>query len=339
LKKLPNHLAITPGVEIDGVWVEPVDHLVTGNLKIWAEISNVTSVRLPGYWTHKKGSSIEVASAPLPGEKVIYSLHGGAYIRLSAHPTDPTAGIARGLLKHVDPVTRVFAIEYRLASSTPFPVAYPFPTQLIDALAGYNYLVNVVGVKPDDIVVVGDSAGGNLAHALVRYLTDYQGTSEVNLPGPPGALLLLSPWVNIGTTHETLPNGSAKRFFSSDYIISAGGRADYAKTSFLGPHGFDAAETNRYISPASLSPDLKVDFRKFPRTFIVSGGAEILYDQIKTFSDRMIADLGEGNGVEGEGKVRYFEAPDGIHDYLIFSWHEPERTNTFKEINRWITAA
>jgi len=50
--------------------------------------------------------------------------------------------------------------------------------------------------------------------------------------------------------------------------------------------------------------------------------------------------LGEGNGVEpDDGKVRYFEAPDGIHDYLVFTWHEPERTNTFKAINKWVAEA
>jgi hypothetical protein len=50
-----------------------------------------------------------------------------------------------------------------------------------------------------------------------------------------------------------------------------------------------------------------------------------------------IRDLGEGNGVkEGEGKVRYFEAPDGFHDYLVFAFHEPERTDTLVGINKWV---
>ncbi|KAF8960370.1 Alpha/Beta hydrolase protein [Flammula alnicola] len=341
--KVPNHLAITPGVGVNGVWVEPANHLVTGNLKMWAELAKVASIRVPGYWIHRKGSSIEVASPPQPGEKVIYQLHGGGYVSLSAHPTDFTAAIVRGYVQYIDPVQRVFSLEYRLASAKPFAERYPFPTQLLDALAGYNYLIDVVGFASEDIILSGDSAGGNLAHALVRYLTDYQGTTVVSLPAPPGALILLSPWVDLGTTTEALPNGSAARFFNTDHLgagPNSDGGLDYAKSAFCGPHGLEAAETNAYISPASLNPALVVDFKKFPRTFIVAGGAESLYDSIVTLKDRMIQDLGEGNGVKPfEGKVRYYEAPDGIHDYTAFEWcYEPERTATFKAINRWVTA-
>jgi acetyl esterase/lipase len=335
--KVPNHLAITSGAGVNGVWVGAVNHLVTGDLKIWAKIANVQSIRVPGYWTHKKGSSIKVGSAPQPDEKVVYHLHGGAYIRLSAHPTDFTAPVATGFLDVVDPVTRVFAVEYRLASGKPFKSEHPFPTQLLDALAGYNYLVNVVRIAPENIVVVGDSAGGNLAHALVRYLTEYQGATDVALPGPPGALVLASPWMDVSTAHDTLPNGSATKFVSSDYVGSPDGVIPYAKNAFTGPHGLGAAETNPYISPASLHPGLVVDFKKFPRTFIIAGGAEVLYDGIKTYKDRMVADLGEGDGMKAdEGKVRYYEAPDAIHDYLTFPWHEPERTDTLREINKWV---
>ncbi|KAF8806420.1 alpha/beta-hydrolase [Phlegmacium glaucopus] len=339
LLKMPNHLAILPGKDVQGVWVEAANHLITGDLKIWAQTADVSSVRIPGYWTHKKGTSIKVASPPQPGEKIIYALHGGAYVHQSAHPTDPTAVIVRVLLKHVESVTRVFSLEYRLATGKPFELAHPFPTQLLDALAGYNYLVNVVGFSPNDIIIAGDSAGGNLAHALTLYLTEYKDTTEVALPAPPNALILLSPWVDLGMTHSNLPKGSAKTCLASDYIGTNGDVIHYAKDAFTGPHGRGIAEINSYISPASLDPGLYVDFKKFPRTFIVGGGAEVLIDSIRTLKDRMVRDLGEGNGVkEGEGKVRYFEVPDGIHDYLVFPWHEPERTDTLVEINRWVSA-
>jgi acetyl esterase/lipase len=337
LIKVPDHLAIVSGAGVNGVWVGAANHLVTGDLKIWVKIANVQSIRVPGYWTHNKGSSIKVGSAPQPDEKVVYHLHGGGYTGGSAHPTDLTSPVATGFLNVVDPVTRVFTIEYRLASGKPFKSEHPFPTQLLDALAGYNYLVNVVKIAPENIIVVGDSAGGNLAHALTRYLTEYQGATDVALPGPPGALVLVSPWVDLGMTHESLPNGSTTKFVSSDCIGTSDGGISYAKNAFTGPHGMGAAETNPYISPASLHPGLVVDFKKFPRTFIIAGGAEILYDAIKTYKDRMVADLGEGNGVKpNEGKVRYHEAPDAIHDYLAFPWHEPERTDTLREINEWV---
>ena len=335
--KVPNHHAITPGKNVQGVWVGAVNHLITGDLKIWAGFANVSSIRVPGYWTHKKGTSIIVASPPQPSEKVVYSLHGGGYVQESAHPNNFISAIGRGLLKHVEPVTRVFALEYRLAVGKPEP-AHPFPTQLIDALAGYNYLVNDVGFSPDNIILIGDSAGGNLAHALTMYLTEHNDSTDVVIPAPPGAVILFSPWVDLGVTHINLPNGSAKAFIPTDYIdITGSGTKDSAK-AFIGPHGHEIAEINPYISPASLDPGLQVDFKKFPRTFIVGGGVEVLIDSIRALKDRMVKDLGEGNGVkEGEGKVRYFEVPDAFHDYLVFNC-EPERTDTLEEINKWVLA-
>lgn len=325
---------------MQGVWIGAANHLVTGDLKVWAQTADVSSVRVPGYWTHKKSISIKVASPQQPGEKIIYALHGGGYVRLSAHPSDLTAAIVRGLLKHVESVTRVFSLEYRLAVGKPFKPAHPFPTQLLDALAGYNYLVNIVGFSPDDIIIVGDSAGANLAHALTLYLTEYKDTTEVALPAPPNALILLSPWADLGTTHIKLPKGSARTLQASDYVDVASVKSGihYSIDAFTGPHGHEITEINPYVSPASLDPGLSVDFKNFPRTFIVGGGAEVLIDSIRTLKDRMIKDLGEGNGVEeGEGKVRYYEVPDGIHDYIVFPWHEPERTNTLVEINKWVS--
>ena len=62
-----------------------------------------------------------------------------------------------------------------------------------------------------------------------------------------------------------------------------------------------------------------------------------MYDQIVTLKNRLIKDLGEDDGTAGEGKVRFYDAPDAVHDYLIFHWHEPERTQTLKAISEWLT--
>ncbi|KAG6891464.1 hypothetical protein C0992_006195 [Termitomyces sp. T32_za158] len=323
--KLPNYEALTLGRGVNGLWVDPVPDLVTGKLETWMKAASVIPIRIPGYWTHKKGYDIKVGAAPTPGEKVLYHLHGGGYIRLSAHPCDITAAIARGILQHTDSIHRVFALEYRLSSSKPFEVDAPFPAALIDALAGYNYLVNVVGFSPADIIIAGDSAGGNLTHALTRYLIEYKGFDK--LPAAPGSIILLSPWSDLGVSHDS-PTGSSDLFLNSDYIDCSRGGINYSKASFLGALGQGAAVQNPYISPASLDPGLVIDFKGFPRTFLVAGGAEVLYDQIITLRDRMVKDLGD--------QLTYHEMKDAVHDYLIFEWHEPERTQTLKAIADWV---
>jgi acetyl esterase/lipase len=266
------------------------------------DANSVTPTRVPGYWSHKKGSSIVVGAGPKAGEKVLYHLHGGAYIRLSAHPKDPTANIVVGILKHVPSIRRAFAIEYRLSSSEPFEVAHPFPSALLDA-------------------------GGNLALALTLYLVENQGSKEVEAPAPPGQLVLLSPWVDLSKGHEG-PGSSAYTNCTTDYIQPVHGEADYAKRSFLGKLGMEAASLNPYISPASLHEKMSISFEGFPRTMIVSGGAEVLLDQIVTLGKRMEEYLGSD--------VRQITEKDAVHDFLVFKWHEPERTRTLKQIAAWL---
>ncbi|KAJ6587015.1 Alpha/Beta hydrolase protein [Mycena vulgaris] len=325
----PSYLALVPGVGFHSVWVEPVAlDLVVGKLEMWAAVADVSPVKLPGYWIHKPRSTINLEAPTMPGEKIAYCLHGGAYSRLSAHPSDPTAAINRGLLERVDSVHRTFTIEYRLASTTPFPVANPFPAALIDALTGYNYLVNKLHISPSDIIVEGDSAGGNLALALVRYLVEHP--SPV-LP-PPGALLLLSPWCDLGTSHA-YPGSSYFTCRDSDYIALPADGSHYSSVAFTGPFGLGAAEVNSYMSPASTYIPI-ISFAGFPPTFISAGGAEVLRDSIRTLHQKMAKDM-------GDAKVRYLEAEDGVHDFLVFDmgWQEPERSDTLKAIAEWVASS
>jgi hypothetical protein len=62
---------------------------------------------------------------------------------------------------------------------------------------------------------------------------------------------------------------------------------------------------------------------------IVAGGAELLLDQIKTLKNRMQKDL--------DDKVTYHEAPDAVHDYLIFWWFEPQWSDTHRAISKWVS--
>lgn len=317
------------------MWVEAAPHLVSGDIESWANVAGVKSARIPGYWLDRLGADIPTGQKPLSGEKVLYCLHGGGYTSLSAHPEDVTASIARGILQHCNHFHRAFSIEYRLSSTAPYDSCNPFPAALIDALAGYNYLVDTVGFDPSDIVVEGDSAGGNLAIALTRYLVEYQsksGSGQAQLPKPPSSIILLSPWVDLGYSHGGPDSSETK--FKMDYLGDLSSkRAYWSREAFVGPHGMDAANTNRYISPASKSVHNNADFKGFPRSFLVAGGAERLYDSIFTLKKKMVADMSEG---DGKGQVTYYEAPDAIHDYIIFAWHEPERTDTLKAIAKWL---
>lgn len=234
-------------------------------------------------------------------------------------------------MQYCKPIHRAFCIEYRLSSTVPYAEAGPFPTAIIDALAGYLYLVNTVGFAPTDIVIEGDSAGGNLALALTRYLVEHAG--HPGLPAPPGSLILLSPWTDIGTSHD----GPTKSMvmLTMDYLGNMNSmRGMWSRAAYVGPHGMGAALNNVYISPASLAPGVAAArFTGFPKTFINVGGAERLYDMIITLKERMVRDMGEGSG---DGQVTLYEAPDAVHDYICVPWHEPERSETLQAIAKWL---
>ncbi|KAH8109567.1 alpha/beta-hydrolase [Phellopilus nigrolimitatus] len=327
---LPNHRELRLDNGVQGVYVSGVPELVTGKVKEWAAEAHVESIRIPGYWIHKKGQTIVMGQPPIDGEKVVYFLHGGAYSYLSAHPSSPTSNVPRGLLKCVQSVKRSFAIEYRLSSASGDPIEGEFPSALVDAIAGYSYLVNSVGFSPEDIVLVGDSAGGNLAQALTRYLAEYGG-SVPGLPGVPGALVLLSPWADMSGSHYS-PGSSVFTNKKSDIIT--GINEPYlidAPRSFIAPFGLEFPFNTPYLSPACKKLE-DVSFAGFPRVFLASGDAEVLLDQIRTFRDRITAQL-------GEDKVTYYEAKDAFHDCICIMWSGPERLDTLKAIAEFVDGA
>lgn len=327
IKASPDFQSITESKAATGVWCEPKPEFITGRVRKWAEAAKVETIRVPGYWYNSPRSELAAVARAQPDEKVFYHFHAGAYIMETAHPQGISTPVVTGLLEKAKSVNRLFSLEYRLSSSAPFPTANPFPAALIDAVTGYNYLISELGFKPGNIIIVADSAGGHLALSFLRYLV------ETSILPVPGSFIALSPLCDITSSHLSIPDSSL--VFETDVI----GRLDegllgWAWESFAGPlhdDPNDGPTKNPYLSPASVSPDIEstISFKGFPETFLVSGGAERIRDAVRTLKQRLVRDLGEAN-------VTTYEAPDGVHDFLAFTWHEPERTEVLELLSSWI---
>ena len=245
----------------------------------------------------------------------------------TAHPNGISTPVVKGLLGKTKTVDRLFAVEYRLSSSAPFPVANPFPAALIDAVTGYNYLISELGFEPDNVVLVADSAGGHLGLSFLRYLV------ETSVLPVPGSFIALSPLCDISSSHLSVHDSSL--LFQTDVVGRLDeGLLEWAWKSFAGPLHDDpnhGPTKNPYLSPASISSDIEstISFKGFPETFLVSGGAERIRDPLRTLKQRMVRDV-------GEDKVTGYEAPDGVHDFLAFAWHEPERTEVLGLLSSWV---
>ncbi|KZT03149.1 alpha/beta-hydrolase [Laetiporus sulphureus 93-53] len=309
------------------VWVPAIDPgLIVGEVSEMAELNGVKPKKTHGYWLKSQKVTGKGDYKADEGEKVVMYFHGGGYVMSSSHPNGgPTGPICSGILGNCTTVTRIFSCGYRLSSSYPYPAANPFPAALLDALAGYQYLLRTIGVRGENIIILGDSAGGHLAVSLVRYLA----THNLNELPTPGALVLLSPTVEFEITHKG-SGSSLNRNAATDYcgIFFKG----YPGKSLLGNFPEKEALTNAWISPASLQLSrFEGLFTGFPSTYIVCGEAEIGLDAMRTFRDRLIGDI-------GETKVTYDEVKDATHDFITMSWHEPERSNILKIIGEWIDA-
>lgn len=92
---------------------------------------------------------------------------------------------------------RVFAVNYRLAPQ------YPFPCAIQDLLAAYIFLIRPPEgaahrpVRPEHIVIAGDSAGGGLSLALLQVIRDS------GLPAPAGGVLI-SPWCDLNHSFPSI---------------------------------------------------------------------------------------------------------------------------------------
>ncbi|PPQ77958.1 hypothetical protein CVT25_015433 [Psilocybe cyanescens] len=303
------------------VWVDGAPEFVTGEIKDTALLNEVTPARTSGYWYGKRDPSDKVGQKASPNERVIYHFHGGGFVSGTAHPSNrPLKTLLEGLMQHIPGEPRVFALEYRISSTTPFVKANPFPAALLDAIAGYRYLIHDVGFVPTNILISGDSAGGQLAFWLAKYLST---TKFSELPAA-GGLLMLSPTLDWANTRTGL-SSSMKQHKDSDFIdiVLTGG---YPRRALLGKIPEAEVSQNEWMAPGSIQlPHKPGSHAGLPKTCIVAGGAEQILDSMVTLTNRLTYDLGSEN-------VTFLEAKDATHDFLLFSWHEPERTETLKEV-------
>ena len=184
----------------------------------WAAAAGIQPARIPGYW-QMTSPDIDVHAPPAPGERVVLFLHGGGYLSWSAHPHFLMGKHSRGLLAHIPSVHRALAVEYRLADISPraMPEAerLPFPP----------YLLNGLGFAMENVIVVGDSAGANLALALARHLVENIQELHARVPEkfpsatevPRYYLLLLSAWSDMGTSHAG--KGTSAERNVDDYLV------------------------------------------------------------------------------------------------------------------------
>lgn len=182
----------------------------------------------------------------------------------------------------------------------------PFPSGLDDATAAYQWLLQE-GFLPENIAIMGDSAGGNLAVALPPRLLQQD---KIALHT---AVASFSPWLDMeqsGTTIETnleqdlLASPDTFRWISSMYL---GGNS--LKDPFANPLYGDYSGG------------------RFPPLYVNAGGAELLADNATRLADKP---------KEGGVDVTLQMEPGMQYVYVFMAGHAEVADRTIRSAGKWL---
>lgn len=224
-------------------------------------------------------------------DKIILYLHGGAYVAGNIEYAEGFGSVLASALNIC-----VLCCAYRLAPENPFPAA------LDDVFCAYEYLIER-GYAPQNITLVGESAGGGLLLALTLKLRD------MGMPLP-GRLVPISPWTDLTMSGESYIKNTRR-----DPSLSLDSLRICANMYAAGD------KTNPYISP------LFADLSGFPPSLIFAGSYELLLDDARLVSQKL-KDAGSSSELIVEKGM--------WHAYVLYG--VPEAKNALRKIREFIYA-
>ncbi|KAI7279078.1 hypothetical protein KC345_g5551 [Hortaea werneckii] len=226
---------------------------------------------------------------------VVYFLHGGGYINPASALHFQWAQKMVDEARSHDKDMAVMVLHYELAPSG------AYPKQLQQATAGLQYLTGTCGKSPSDIIVVGDSAGGNLACGLFAHLCH---------PHP--------------SVNPDSPSMNVDR--SLDYMSRSA--LENASQAFM-----SNAPVDEYNTPLSASPEFWKNLPEAVQSIrLLAGDVELFADDIKAYTGKL--------KVHNRSKVEIFVDSKGQHDTPlvdIFRGHDgPSSLKVYDWLNELV---
>lgn len=243
----------------------------------------------------------------LPGEKIVEGLpvllffHGGGWVTESIDNYERICARMASDTNHI-----VVSVEYRLAPE------YKFPTGLMDCYEAAKAIYSnqfVLNVNPDDITLIGDSAGGNLTAALSLMARD---RGEFL----PKRQILIYPAVNSDYS-ESSPFASVSEN-GTDFLLTAGKMRDYIELYA----GSEADKKNKYFAPL-----METDYHNQPKTLILSAEYDPLRDEGEEYGRRL---RDAGNDVE------IHRIKDALHGYFALGIKYYHVKESFELMNKFL---
>ena len=227
-----------------------------------------------------------------PQKKIIFYIHGGGF----------TGACTKERMAFVSCLVRefgynVFSVDYRLAPE------FMFPCALEDCLDAYRWLLERFG--PEDILLIGESAGGNLVITLPLLLRDR------GLPLPKAV------YSNSPVTQMVEYTQSYERFsLKEDFIVTKG-----ILENIRGIYMDEKDLKNPYVSP------LFADVSGLPPIFLTASECECLLDDSLQMAQKLRM---AGN----TGRCKTY--PGLCHAFIISPQMKPVRRTAYPDLREFL---
>lgn len=255
-------------------------------------------ITLPGA-VGDRGARVYVRAGqdPMAQAETLLYLHGGGWVQGSIDTHD---GLCRRLADLAG--IRVISYDYRLAPEHPFPAAAD------DILACYTAMIageTDLEIDASQLIVGGDSAGGNLTACLMHDLA----TADQPMPL---AQLLIYPGVD-----ATLSSQSMKDL--RDQPLLPASRIDWYLGMYI-PEGHDRLDPR-------ISPLFSDTHARQPPALIVAGGHDPLWDDAQSYAAKLR---------EAGVAVVQIDYPGQIHAFMSLTKVLPQGNEAIERTAAWL---
>ncbi|KAF9481609.1 alpha/beta-hydrolase [Pholiota conissans] len=237
---------------------------------------------------------------PKHTDRVIVYFHGGAYL-FGALGSAPAFWFwMRKSLEEKGKPVGVAMLNYTLIPDR------TFPTQLKQAVLAIQHVLDS-GVKPENIQLAGDSAGGLLIHQVLSHmLHPVEGVPALNLDTPLAGAFMMSPWTRLRDPQRK-------------YNYRTDNKGDFLTAKVVNYWGQTVMEgvpesATPYLE-ANEAPESWLDGlpKCTRRILITAGNVEVLRDEIIKYSRTVEKHLKDTTTIVQENGVHI----DPIADFLV----------------------
>ena len=252
----------------DKAGLKPIEELPVADARLLAERSAAVLPVLPVDRVEDRTVPSPTGDVPVrifwpehpEGGVVAVYFHGGGWIMGTLDTTDPTARELANLSRAV-----VVVVGYRLAPEHRYPAAFE------DAVTATSWVLanaESLGGRADRVVLVGESAGANLAAAVAIDARDR------DLP-PCARQILVYPPVERHSARPSMVENA------EGYLLHAA-TVSYAWDQYLGDHT-DADDPH-------ATPMVARSLRHLPPALVITAEHDPLRDEGEAYADRLRAD-------------------------------------------------